>query len=438
MPWTIVKGSGQCPPSKPFGVAKRDTGEVVGCHTSQAEAQKQVAALYASEKEMSETNTNHMNHIYLVDASTLEFQETDGTVSSWVHALPVGTYTHPVYGKMPITPDRVQRFVSSVKNKVRGIDPSINYYHENNKDAAGWVKDAKAETDGLWLFVEWTKDAVEKIKTKAIKYFSSEIANEWTDPQGKKFQDVVFGGALTNRPFMKNLVPINLSEASILNAFELVAAIKGTDVESLKGGTESMDLTEDQLTAIATKVAESITEKLPKPQDQNPAPTPTTLNLTEVEELKQLAEENPLVAMLIKHVESTNSGIVETQKKLQETQIASKLSEFDNSKLVLTPVAKEKVYNLLIGMPQELHENFWDLMTHLKKSQAFLVELGERAGANVKLGGIGETAAKRFADETNKLMAEGKLSYADAVTQVSRDNPKLFEEYRQESFIPQS
>lgn len=425
MPWRIVRGSSSCPPNKPFGVAKKSDGDVVGCHETEEAAKKHLAALYASESRMDET------HIFVLDASTLDFQEADGTEGSWVHALPVGTYNHPVHGKMSITKDRVQRFAQSVKDKVRGIDPSINYYHENNNEAAGWVKDAKSETNGLWLFVEWTKDAVQKIREKKIRYFSSEYADEWTDPQGQKFQDVIFGGALTNRPFMKNLVPVNLSESTISNSFELVSAITGVDVETLKGGNESMELSEDQIAAIATKVAESLKGKGSGGDDDDDKPT---LNLNELPELKQLAEENPLVAALIRQVQNTGSAAATTQKQLQEERIQFKLAEFDNSKLVLTPVAKKQVYDLLKEMPVELHEQFWGLMTNLKKSQTFLVELGERAGANITLGGVGETAAKRYTEEINKLMASGK-SYADAAGIVSSDQPKLFEEYRKESFI---
>lgn len=50
MPYKIVAGSDKgCPKSKPYAVVKQDTGELVGCHTTKAGANKQLAALYANE-----------------------------------------------------------------------------------------------------------------------------------------------------------------------------------------------------------------------------------------------------------------------------------------------------------------------------------------------------------------------------------------------------
>jgi HK97 family phage prohead protease len=48
VPWHVSK-SAKCPASKPWAVIKNDTGEVVACHASEADAQAQVAALYAND-----------------------------------------------------------------------------------------------------------------------------------------------------------------------------------------------------------------------------------------------------------------------------------------------------------------------------------------------------------------------------------------------------
>src|SRR5258706_1735308 len=157
-----------------------------------------------------------MTHFsYLVDLSAITaFDEQNGKTSSWVHSLPIGTYKHPIYGTISVDADRAKRFADSVNNRTRGIEPSINYNHNNQDIAAGWGKKAEARADGVWMFVEWTDDAATQIKEKKYKYFSAEFDDEWADPQGNKFTDVMFGGALTNRPFMKNLAAINLAEAT--------------------------------------------------------------------------------------------------------------------------------------------------------------------------------------------------------------------------------
>lgn len=151
---------------------------------------------------------------YLVDLSTLKFDELAENVSSWIMAMPIGKYNHPVYGKIDITSDRVQRFAANVNNGVRGIDLDIDYDHkEYGGEAAGWVRQAEPRNDGLWILVEWTTKAYEAIKSKAYRYFSPEFDDTWTHPSsGEKFKDVLFGGGITNRPFLKGIQPLNLSE----------------------------------------------------------------------------------------------------------------------------------------------------------------------------------------------------------------------------------
>lgn len=49
MPWEVRAGSPKCPQARPYAVIKSGTGELEGCHETEAKAQAQVAALYASE-----------------------------------------------------------------------------------------------------------------------------------------------------------------------------------------------------------------------------------------------------------------------------------------------------------------------------------------------------------------------------------------------------
>src|SRR5262245_870301 len=48
MPWSVRK-TNSCPASKPWGVIKDSDGTVEGCHPTEAAANRQRAALYASE-----------------------------------------------------------------------------------------------------------------------------------------------------------------------------------------------------------------------------------------------------------------------------------------------------------------------------------------------------------------------------------------------------
>ena len=137
---------------------------------------------------------------YLIELNSLNFStdtsNSDAAASSWIQAMPLGKYSHPVYGEINITPEKVARFADNVNRKVRGTDLDIDYDHkEYNGEAAGWVKQAEPRTDGLWILVEWTAKAWEAIKSKAYRYFSPEFDDEWSNPKtGEKYTDVLFGG----------------------------------------------------------------------------------------------------------------------------------------------------------------------------------------------------------------------------------------------------
>lgn len=150
---------------------------------------------------------------FIVDLENVKL--SDGkTSSSWIQAFPVGKWEHPTYGKIEMNLDKAVRMAANVNMGVRGQDLDIDYDHkELRKDAAGWVKQAEARPDGLWLLVDWTREAFQKIKDKAYRYFSPEFSNVWKhSASGQIFRDVLWGGALTNRPHLKGIQPINLSE----------------------------------------------------------------------------------------------------------------------------------------------------------------------------------------------------------------------------------
>lgn len=378
--------------------------------------------------------------LYLIDLSKVQLDETGQVTSSWVQALPPGEYQHPIFGKLQITADKIKNLAESVKQKYRGIDPSINYAHKDDGEAAGWVKDAEARDTGLWLFVEWTSMAAQKIKEKAFRYFSAEFYDKWKNPEGKEFQDVLFGGALTNRPYMKNLLPVNLSEDAIQASFGLVDAInKGkegqTDMDVAKFA-KALGLAE---TASEDEVFTALAEKLnPTPPDPGSGGNsgkefPQVPAVSISAEMKKMAEDNPLFKSLVEMVDAQNSALTSFKKELQEAEISKKFAEFDNSKIILTPVVKDKVHDLLVEMPVELHERLWDILGQLRNNSGLMVELGERAGANPRYG-TAKGSVDLFLDMSNELAKEKKISLDEAMAQVSRERPDLYQGYRSGSY----
>lgn len=71
MPWKVVAGSSQCSSDEPFAVVKEADGSVEGCHATEEEANEQLAALYASEDDM----TTETDVEFATEHSDLEIGE---------------------------------------------------------------------------------------------------------------------------------------------------------------------------------------------------------------------------------------------------------------------------------------------------------------------------------------------------------------------------
>lgn len=90
-------------------------------------------------------------HTDLTGITFEEVTKDDGTTAdaSWVHALSIGEFRHPFWGKISLTAARMKRFATNLNNRVRGIDIAIDYDHNAFGEAAGWVQKAEARDNGL-------------------------------------------------------------------------------------------------------------------------------------------------------------------------------------------------------------------------------------------------------------------------------------------------
>ncbi len=363
---------------------------------------------------------------YLVDLRTVELADSGPT---WIQALPLGTYQHPVHGKIEVTPERVQRFAANVKNNVRETELDIDYDHKIQRtDAAGWVKDAEARPTGLWIAVEWTKEALQKLKDKAYRYFSPEFSDDWEHPKTKQtYKDVLFGGGLTNRPFLKDILPINLSEIIENNNGGNVVDPK--KVRKLLGLPD--DATDEQVQA---KIDEGITKlEQPEPVVEPKVEVEPKPDEVMASELKKLAETSPALATALNAVLEQNKTLTETVGKLetanQLSNVNLKLNELSKGKqFAVAPAVQDKIRDAALAPTAD---KFFAVLGELVNGG--LVELGERNGANPTHE---SNAVKSFTEKVDAaIKANDKLSYVDAVEAVASENPDLFRQYRDETYI---
>lgn len=369
---------------------------------------------------------------YWVDVSQKLF-EAGGT--SWIQALPVGTYEHPVYGKMDFTPERIQRFAASVKNRVRGIDPDIDYDHKaQDGKAAGWVRDAEVRPDGLYLNVDWTKPAAESIKAGEYRYFSPEFDDEWTDPSGTKYEDVLFGGALTNRPFLKDLLPVNLSE--ITTTTQLTGGTLDPKAlrAMLKLGEGASD---DEVVAAIKKLSESPAPPAPTPPI--PAPLTPPSGVTE-DALTKLLSEHPVFKELSERVTKAEAAAATADRARQLSETRARLAGLtatqEGRKYVLPPAVIDAIAEGTVADdPAKMSEAFVGSLEQLTK--VGFVELGERGrmGSQTEKNATQQLGEMVVAAQAAHFKTTGRqLSYTDAVRGIVRQNPDLYDSYRQDSY----
>lgn len=195
-----------------------------------------------------------------VEAFEIEFKE--GGPSS-VQLLLEGQFTHPVYGDVLISEKDLEQMIRNFNSRVRGIDVSIDYTHDNEdgeSPAACWIKslDIRDTSKGKGLFaqVEFTPKGQKLVKEKEYKYASADFSINYITEDGTHVPYVLHGGTLTNRPFIKGMNPIKLSEYKpkkenkTMNREELIAMLKnqfGLDVVNVQAQLTALQAEKQEL-----------------------------------------------------------------------------------------------------------------------------------------------------------------------------------------------
>jgi hypothetical protein len=138
-----------------------------------------------------------------------------------VQILRVGKFNHPTYGAFEITPLTLFEMKSNFDSNIRGVDMAFDYFHDSDKEASAWVKSLELRENNteLWALVDWTPKAEQKLSERELRYFSPDFAFNWTDPEkGATYNNVLFGGGLTNRPFVKEMKAIVANEGKMQDA----------------------------------------------------------------------------------------------------------------------------------------------------------------------------------------------------------------------------
>ena len=325
--------------------------------------------------------------------SAILFQE-NVPVPNLVQILRVGKFNHPVYGAFEITAQTLSEMKANFDNKIRGIDMAFDYYHASDEDASGWVKALELKEDGteLWSEVEWTPKAKQKLMDRELRYFSPDFAFQWTDPEtNRTFNNVLFGGGLTNRPFLK----------------EMTAIVADENKTGVKNMTELEKLAQENKTLAAEvkKLSEQVALAMPAPKVPEDKMDPQ--EPSEIEALKkQLAE----VQAQLAQAKGENEVMMAEKQKMEAAKcMAEKKAAFT---VLLTEgkacAAQEESY--LKG----------DMEAFIKLAQPLNLK-GSGSSTNQN-GGDDVATILKLAEEKRK--ANSKLSQGDAISLAKKELKK--------------
>lgn len=169
-------------------------------------------------------------------------QDAKRPVPPKVQILRCGEFTDMKNGQFEISAKMLAAIKKNFDDKVRRVDISIDYAHDNGREAAGWITGLNLSEDGqeLWADVKWTPTGTRKLSDLEFRYLSAEIANDYTDNETlKKYGPCLLGAGLTNRPVIKEMAPvIELQEG------------KGSEMKDMAEAEKKIKELSDELEAI--------------------------------------------------------------------------------------------------------------------------------------------------------------------------------------------
>lgn len=399
---------------------------------------------------------------------------------TWIQAIPHGEWDHPVYGKMIFTPGRSERYKANFDNNVMQQEVPWTFEHGIDKakgnKAAGVVRELEVREDGLYAGIKFTPTALQELRDGEWLYNSPEIKDEWTSPaDGETYEDVFWGGSVTNYPFLKGIAPINLSDLSAIVAE--VADKEHSEPGTGIGGEPGPRTDYDKIAPApplyppnpdpsvkppgahvnntgnlifseggVNKVDEAELRKLLGIDDtvmlndhitQLMADAAITQRLNaEADKLKAFADAYPEEARRLAEL-SANDRANEA-KKFADSFTKIKAGEDGKLTVRFTPNAVEAVEQAALKFSDGsvTLEDFGSVLHTIAKSG--VVEISER-GSSLAPEDRGELdgadAGTQLSDLAHKMVsqaqAEGKeLALSDALQFVARSNPELYAAYR--------
>lgn len=329
--------------------------------------------------------------------------DTSARIAEEVQLLRTGNFHHPILGELKVTRSMIEQMIRNFNNKVRGVDIAIDYKHDSDDVAAGWIKSLELHENKedpnyaeLWAIVDWTPKGLKKLAEKEFRYLSADFSLNYKDNETlQEFGPTLFGAGLTNRPVVKRMAP----------AVELTES---------KGGKMTFEELKKQYDALEQEKV-TLSERLKKQEGQ----------IVKLEEDRKFLQELEMTPeQMVAKIKELEAELAKLRGEKEEMLKEAKLSE------------KERKFDVLLseGKVVEAQRD-----SYLKDN---LLEFAELAGEintenKGKQGGKESVTAK--GDVQDKVIAlaeqrakERNISVGDAISVVLDENKDLRKKYEEE------
>ena len=127
-----------------------------------------------------------------------------------------GKFYDPRYGEFEITRDMLLSMVKNFEADVYGQKIVLDLAHKPQDGAAGFFRKLFLDGNKLRGEVEFTEYGVEAVTQRGFIYVSAEFTENYIDNEARKEHGpTLLGAALTPRPVIKRLDPVQLSEDAL-------------------------------------------------------------------------------------------------------------------------------------------------------------------------------------------------------------------------------
>lgn len=312
----------------------------------------------------------------------------ENTIPQDVQILRAGKYFHNGR-EITVRPEDLKKMALNFQENVRGIDLMIDFSHESEGEAAGWIENIYlSENDSeLWAKVIWTPSGQDALINKKFRYISADFDFNYQDNETlAEYGPTLFGAGLTNRPVVKKMQPvIQLSEKTYSEE-------KKMDLEQ-----KIMELM-DMMKALVAKV------EMMEPK-------------------KEMAEDKKEEPVVEPKMEDKKEELSDESKKEILSETAKLIEENNNLK-------KENAFNKLFSegkVVQAQRDAFMkgDMIEFSEKA-AKLHTTNSGDSREDKHEGDAEEQVIKLAEKEQK---ESGIDFGKAVAKVLKNNPKLSEAY---------